>query len=49
VAVQGLKAFVPAHRQFRQSVATIAEAVRAAIDNYVRNEQHNTQAFQPSH
>lgn len=49
VAATGAKAFAPAHDQFRQSIATTAEAVRIAMANYASSEQHNTQSFQQGH
>jgi hypothetical protein len=49
VAETGPKAFVPAHQQFLQNLATAAEAVRVAMDNYVRTEQRIGRSFKPGH
>ncbi len=49
VAASGRQALKPAHEQFRQTVASVAEAVKIAMDNYARTEQHTTTTFQPSH
>jgi hypothetical protein len=49
VAGTGPKAFGPAHKQFLQNLATAAEAVRVAMDNYLRTEQRIGQSFKPGH
>jgi hypothetical protein len=49
VAVSGARAFAPAHKQFRQSVATVAQAVRIAMDNYTRNELRSARSFRTDH
>jgi hypothetical protein len=49
VAAIGPNAFVPVHQQFLRALSTAAEAVRIAMDTYVRTEQHNIRSFTPSH
>lgn len=48
-AVAGPKSFVPAHQQFLHTIATAADAVKIAMDNYLRTEQRIGQSFQPGH
>jgi hypothetical protein len=49
VTTTGPNAFLPAHQQFLQNLLTAARAIKVAMDNYARTEQHTTQSFQPSH
>jgi len=49
VAATGPKSFVPAHQQFLHTIATAADAVKIAMDNYVRTEQRIGQSFKPGH
>jgi hypothetical protein len=49
VAGTGPNAFGPSHQQFLQNLATAADAVKIAMDNYVRTEQRIGQSFKPGH
>ncbi len=49
VAGTGPNAFRPANQQFLQNLATAAEAVKVAMDNYARTEQRIGQSFKPGH
>ena len=49
VAFSGDRAFAPAHQRFRQSLATVAQAVKIAMDNYTRNELRSARSFRTDH
>jgi hypothetical protein len=49
VTTTGPNAFLPAHQRFLANLLTAVDAIKVAIDNYARAEQHTTQSFKPSH
>jgi hypothetical protein len=49
VTTTGPNAFMPAHRQFLENLQTAVNAIKVAMDNYARAEQHTTRSFKPSH
>lgn len=45
----GPNAFAPAHQQFVRNLQIAMDAIKIAMDNYARTEQHTAQSFAPGH
>jgi hypothetical protein len=43
VASSGAQAFMPAHRQFEQTLSTMVQAIQIAMDNYANTDTENAQ------
>jgi hypothetical protein len=47
VVSSGNSAFQPAHRQFKQTLDTMVQAIQVAMDNYAKTEDDNAHKLKP--